>query len=303
MTWVKLDDQFFGHPKALAAGKDGRSLFIAGLCYSGANLTDGRIPKSAVPLVAAMAAVPAATAKKVVAAGLWKDTSDSYEIHDYLAYQPSRSDVEAHRTILSEKKAQAGRKGAAARWGNRELPLDDGKPDGKAIAEQWQSDSSTMAQVPSGENGKPVAPSHPIPSPSSSSSPSDTSARAPAEPEEEIWTLLARRRAALLQTQDGDVRGPRWITVTAADHATRLEPRRRLLAGQHPDWTVERLADELDTDTAERDWSQPTAEETDAYLADLEQRAAEAVPMPDDIRADLMQRIGKSTHRRRVAGE
>lgn len=144
--WVKLDDGFFLHPKAQAAGKDGRALFIAGLCWSAGQLTDGTIPKSSVPVIAAMAGVKPSEAKRLVAAGLWHDRGDEYEIHAYLEYQPSGSTVRARRDELSAKRAEAGRRGAESRWS-------DGNGHGNSMANgmanRWQTDGNSMAPSPS----------------------------------------------------------------------------------------------------------------------------------------------------------
>lgn len=144
--WVKLDDGFFLHPKAQAAGKDGRALFIAALCWSAGQLTDGVIPKSSVPVIAAMAGVKPSEAKRLVAAGLWHDHGDHYEIHAYLEYQPSGSTMRAKRDELSAQRAEAGRRGAESRWR-------DGKPHGNSMANgmanAWQDDGKPMAPSPS----------------------------------------------------------------------------------------------------------------------------------------------------------
>jgi hypothetical protein len=47
MTWAKLYDQFFEHPKAMAAGPMTCLLYIGGLAYSNRFLTDGHIPAPA----------------------------------------------------------------------------------------------------------------------------------------------------------------------------------------------------------------------------------------------------------------
>ena len=41
MPWVKLDDQFFSHPKVLRAGRDARDLYLASLTFCARNKTDG----------------------------------------------------------------------------------------------------------------------------------------------------------------------------------------------------------------------------------------------------------------------
>lgn len=53
MAWVKLDDGFFRNPKVVSVGKDAKFLYVAALCYCGANITDGRIPAGALRLIAA----------------------------------------------------------------------------------------------------------------------------------------------------------------------------------------------------------------------------------------------------------
>lgn len=105
MTWVRLDDQFPFHPKALRAGKDGRALFVAGLCYSAQHETDGHLPTAALPLLLALAEVPKKATKALVDAGLWDETPDGFEIHDFLEYQPSSADLEVQRRTGSRRRA------------------------------------------------------------------------------------------------------------------------------------------------------------------------------------------------------
>lgn len=58
----------------------------------------------------------------------------------------SEREDEDFMSELSIKRSDAGRKGALARWGNR--MANDGKTDGKKIANEWQSDGKN------GKNGK-----------------------------------------------------------------------------------------------------------------------------------------------------
>lgn len=103
MTWVKLDDQFFRHPKARRAGKDGRLLYVTGLAYCTANLTDGLIHQDALPLVAAEAEVKPSTARRLVEVGLWEEVDGGHLVHDYLDFQPSADKVRAERTAAKER--------------------------------------------------------------------------------------------------------------------------------------------------------------------------------------------------------
>jgi hypothetical protein len=57
MSWVKLDDGFFRHPKVIRAGRDARDLYLAAACWSNRWRTDGLIPREALPILAAEAEV------------------------------------------------------------------------------------------------------------------------------------------------------------------------------------------------------------------------------------------------------
>ena len=117
MTWVKLDDQILTHPKILRAGRDARDLFIAGLCYCAAQLTDGVIPLGALRLLGSMADIdhPGASADRLIEVGLWTKTADSYIVHDYLNYQPSRAQAEAVRQARAEAGSKGGKNSVEAK--------------------------------------------------------------------------------------------------------------------------------------------------------------------------------------------
>lgn len=107
MAWVKLDDAFFRHDKARSAGKDGRALFVASLCYSADRRSDGFIADTHLGVLAAEAEVRTAVAKVLIEVGLWERVEGGYHVHDYLDYQPSADEVEQRRL----KRAEAGSKG------------------------------------------------------------------------------------------------------------------------------------------------------------------------------------------------
>lgn len=105
MAWVRLDCGFFRHQKAARAGKDGRALFLAALCYCGEHLTDGRVPKAVIRLLASESEVKPSVAKAVTDAGLWTDEGDCYVIRDFLEMgNQARSTVESERDRWRESK-------------------------------------------------------------------------------------------------------------------------------------------------------------------------------------------------------
>lgn len=128
MTWVKLDDDFYQHPKVVRVGPLGLALQVAALCYSNHNGTRGHLPYGIVPRLLCLDGIglaektdparpfsvghdpdAAEVAGWLVEAGIWIDQGDSYLIHDYDVYQTPPDDLKA-------KRSEAGRKGAAKRW-------------------------------------------------------------------------------------------------------------------------------------------------------------------------------------------
>jgi hypothetical protein len=189
MTWVKIDDQFPDHPKIERAGPEAAWLYVAGLCYCAQYLTDGLIPKTRVPRLTAHADGER-LADRLVDAGLWEDRGEDYEVHDYLDFQPSGEEARARKRELSEKRAEAGKRGAEARWNGKH-----GKPDGK---EPSPLPSPLPSDVDGKRHGKPMAPS---PSPSPSQIPTSTDLdHSPASPTpgpdlftDEFWPAYPRK--------------------------------------------------------------------------------------------------------------
>lgn len=116
MAWVKLDDGFFLHPKAIAAGRDARDVYLAALCWSNQQMTDGIIPAHTLPLIAALAGVADydAAASRLVEVQLWHNHVDGWEIHGFLERQQAREqreewlkrDRERKKAARDAKKAQ-----------------------------------------------------------------------------------------------------------------------------------------------------------------------------------------------------
>ena len=105
MGWIKLDDGFFNNVKIVSVGKDAKVLYIAGLCYSGAALTDGSIPKNAVHILGAQAGVKSTRkpATELVEAGLWIEAGDRYQVHDYHEYNSRAQDVREKRQAARDR--------------------------------------------------------------------------------------------------------------------------------------------------------------------------------------------------------
>lgn len=92
MAWVKVDDTFPDHPKAVGLPLDAAGLWLCGLCYANRQRTDGHVPRGVAARFGAGAADAAVRA--LVDAGLWIEDAAGWRIHDYLDYQRSREEIE-----------------------------------------------------------------------------------------------------------------------------------------------------------------------------------------------------------------
>lgn len=154
--WLKLDDNFHSHPKVLAAGRDARDLYVAGLAYAAKHLTDGVIPEGAVATLAVMAGAevdgPAAAAR-LVEVGLWEEGAGGYQVHDYHDYNPSGAEVRerlAHRSAGGKARAAFARR-LAGRFTAAEPPADDQQ----AAGECWTSSAPAGPPAPRGRDPDP----------------------------------------------------------------------------------------------------------------------------------------------------
>lgn len=124
MTWVKLDDQFPTDPKIVGLPPTAVTLYVFGLCYSSANLTDGYVPDAVIATWGvnkwrAAADVLCAPPRSRVGQGsdevetrsLWSRLDHGYQIHNYLLHQRSAAEVKK----LRETRATAGSKGGKAK--------------------------------------------------------------------------------------------------------------------------------------------------------------------------------------------
>jgi hypothetical protein len=111
VSWAKLDDRFYGHPKVLAAvTRDVASIALHALAlsYSADYELDGRVPRQfAVQAVGERADDLAGI---LVDVGLWLENGEGWEIHDFLDYNPSKVELEKKRAA----RRRAGRKGGKA---------------------------------------------------------------------------------------------------------------------------------------------------------------------------------------------
>jgi len=156
VPWVKLDDQFYVNRKAVAAGLEGRALFLASLCYCAMQLNDGHLTAQDLPVIAAMAGVEPSVADRLVSVALWKPTELGWDVHEYLDSNPSREQVLADRQAATERQRRSRSRRASRRDFARSSASPSPSPDkentpsssGNSRGPDQPVDDDVLAEVP-----------------------------------------------------------------------------------------------------------------------------------------------------------
>jgi len=118
MGWARIDDGFDDHPKVLELLEEDQGAAAVGLwtlCLTYAHRTTrkaGKTPGAIPPGLPRRYLGPGGRelALLLVKVGLWDEAADGWLIHDFADYLPSEETRAA--------RAEAGRRGAAKRWGS-----------------------------------------------------------------------------------------------------------------------------------------------------------------------------------------
>ena len=110
-TWGKTYADLWRHPKWVQLETGPRCLWVTALSWTVESRTFGSIPTPMLVMFRATAEDAAA----LVEAGLWEESADGWQMHDWDDHQTSRERFAA----TSKRRAEAGRKGGIARHANR----------------------------------------------------------------------------------------------------------------------------------------------------------------------------------------
>jgi hypothetical protein len=100
MTWFRIDDHFWSHPKTLDLSGDAIALWVRAGSYSGCHLTDGFVAESILPMLQGDHDV----AGELCRAGLWKKVKGGYAFHQWFDYQDTKDVVEHRRDVWRNQK-------------------------------------------------------------------------------------------------------------------------------------------------------------------------------------------------------
>jgi hypothetical protein len=109
VTWFKVDDSFYDHPKVFDAPDSAVALWVRAGTWSARNSQGGFVPTK---MPARLCDDPEAAVRELLDRGLWKRTKGGYRFHDWETYQPTREEAIA----AQQKQSSGGRLGNHRRW-------------------------------------------------------------------------------------------------------------------------------------------------------------------------------------------
>ena len=160
MAFVRLDDGWLDNPKLVQAGTLASLLYTAAITYANRHLTDGFVPAGILRRLVDWEGISEhdqpvtsqALGDRLVATGLWHEVEGGFEIHDYLAFQPTRAEVETRRNEVSKSRKKAGAKGGKAAAAKRQ------QASSKTVAKRQQAGSKTVASEQQNDSPNPTQP-------------------------------------------------------------------------------------------------------------------------------------------------
>lgn len=190
MTWVKLDDGLPDNAKVSDLSASAFRTYITALCFCSRNLTDGQLTEAQLRKVVCRRS----DVDELLSCGLFEAREGGGAIlHDFLEYQPSRTQVEARRKAVTER---------VQKHRGHEQP----SRNGNAVTQAFQGEPVIESVTP--PISRPV-PSDPVPSPESN--PTQTAAPRPDRSE---------LRETPGQPPLGLIPCPRDLTLTPDQRAT-----------------------------------------------------------------------------------
>lgn len=163
VTWVRLEQDCCDHPKVDGISNGAFRLWISAKCWANRFWTDGFIDRDKLARISPRTRRHLAAAAELVRARLWHShddltcdspscpvnlgvaARDGFLIHDFLEYQPSSAKLKR----LSEKRAEAGRRGGLAK--PKQLASDGFNPDPTRTDPYRTIDSSNGSGLMLGE--------------------------------------------------------------------------------------------------------------------------------------------------------
>lgn len=108
MSWFKVDDKLWGHPKWLATPIRARGLWVTAGSWSAGQEQDGNVPRHVLGVLGGTTR----DAQALVTSGLWIATATGWTFHEWAEFQPDSASQKAKR----DAESAGGREGNHNRW-------------------------------------------------------------------------------------------------------------------------------------------------------------------------------------------
>lgn len=234
MAWARLDDNYIWNQKIMNVDNHGLALHVASIVYSAKNRTDGFISQEEARRLCAMRDVPRQTVERLCMLRLWEPTDGGYLIHDFLVYNPSRTQLEERDAEIEKRKQEGRRRGfqnAGRDARGRFAPRESSAPLATASSGENTTASRSATRTASDRYPVPV----PVPVPIDRSMPEDPGIkghdrpqaveRSPASPSPDGQPLDSRQpmtanaNTSSPEFQEFMANYPKKVRVVAAWHA------------------------------------------------------------------------------------
>ena len=110
MAWVRIDDNFFSHPKVLQAWwayPTAIGLWPMTASYAGRQQTDGVVSADYVHSLLPARRQRERATEALVDAGLWLPNGAGWQFHDWTEYNPTRAQTDERKRVDRERKRTA----------------------------------------------------------------------------------------------------------------------------------------------------------------------------------------------------
>lgn len=110
--WGYLAYNVYRHPRLSGLSRADLGVFLVSIAWCGDNLTDGFIPKSALP---AILGDSPRSANRLIGCKAWERVAGGYQVHDFLDHNESKDKMQAERDAHHAASVLGGQRSAQAR--------------------------------------------------------------------------------------------------------------------------------------------------------------------------------------------
>jgi hypothetical protein len=139
MTWFKMDDGFWSHPKTSTLSDAAVALWARAGAYCCQHLTDGFVPAGSLKLLGKPSA-----ARELVTANLWHAVAGGWVFHDWHEYQETSETVKTRRAQARDRQRRHRESREQSR---NESRVTDTVTDGVSSQPPTRPDPTTVTDV------------------------------------------------------------------------------------------------------------------------------------------------------------